>query len=207
VAVEEIFDMRLSGLGWGQIKKDLEAGGVVDPATTPEPIETEEPGETTEPVETEEPVETAEPVETEEPIEDEVNFCTGADPHPTGQSLALKYASLGATYEAIMGWFCNYNFGFGEIDQAYSLSLIHGVAVDEIFAMRLSGMGWGQIKKDLAAGGAVEPVITPEPDDNGNPASIDPNSGGPGNGGNNSGNPNPGNGNGSNNGKGKNKGK
>lgn len=143
---------------------------------------------------------TPEASETAQPVGEGDTSCTGADPHPTGQNLALQY---GVSYEEIMGWFCNFNFGFGEIDQGYSLSLIYGVPVNEIFAMRTAGMGWGQIKKDLAAGGAD----SSDPGDNGNPVTIGPDSGGPGNGGSNAGNPNPGNGNGSNNGKKNNKGK
>jgi hypothetical protein len=74
--------------------------------------------------------------------------CTGADPHPVGTKLADRY---GVTYEEIMGWFCQ-GFGFGEIDHAYSLSkevLANGVTlpVDQIFAMKSGGMGWGNIRK------------------------------------------------------------
>ncbi len=47
-----------------------------------------------------------------------------------------------------MGWFCQH-FGFGEIDLAYSLSRQTGVPVDQIFAMKSSGLGWGEIKKQL----------------------------------------------------------
>jgi hypothetical protein len=76
--------------------------------------------------------------------EDETT-CTGANPHPTGTTLALRY---GVPYEEIMYWFCQH-FGFGEIDLAYSLSQQSGVPVEEIFAMKSSGMGWGNIKKAL----------------------------------------------------------
>jgi hypothetical protein len=71
--------------------------------------------------------------------------CTGANPHPTGQRLAARY---GVPYEEIMGWFCQH-YGFGEIDLAYSLSREHNIPVTEVFALRASGMGWGQIKKAL----------------------------------------------------------
>jgi len=73
-----------------------------------------------------------------------VTDCTGANPQPTGDRLAQQY---GVTYETIMGWFCQ-GFGFGEIDLAYSLSLqSDSYTVDQIFAMKSSGMGWGEIKK------------------------------------------------------------
>lgn len=72
--------------------------------------------------------------------------CTGANPQPTGMRLAQRY---GVSYQEIMGWFCQH-YGFGEIDLAYSLSRQSGKPVAQIFAMRASGLGWGQIKKQLA---------------------------------------------------------
>ncbi len=74
--------------------------------------------------------------------------CTGANPQPTGMKLAQRY---GVSYEEIMKWFCEYHYGFGEIDLAYSLSRESGKPVEEIFAMRASGAGWGAIKKALAS--------------------------------------------------------
>jgi hypothetical protein len=74
-----------------------------------------------------------------------ITSCTGANPHPEGQRLAQQY---GVTYEEIMGWFCQ-GFGFGEISLAYDLSLETGLPVSDIFAMRRSGLGWGQIKQEL----------------------------------------------------------
>jgi ferric-dicitrate binding protein FerR (iron transport regulator) len=180
--VEEIFAMRSSGMGWGQIRKALAAGEDTAPATSPEPDET------------------AEPVETAEPIADEGDVCTGADPHPVGEGLAAQY---GVTYEEIMGWFCQ-GYGFGEIEMAYSWSLTYNVPVADIFAMRSSGMGWGQIRKALSgdSGGS-------NPGNNGNPANASPDSSSPGNEGGNPGGSPPGNAEGkmNNNGKGKDKGR
>jgi hypothetical protein len=65
--------------------------------------------------------------------------------HPKGESLAEKYE---VTYEEIMGWFCE-GFGFGEIDIAYNLSQQSDRPVAEIFEMRASGLGWGQIRREL----------------------------------------------------------
>ncbi|MBI4928672.1 MAG: FecR domain-containing protein [Anaerolineae bacterium] len=73
---------------------------------------------------------------------------------PKGASLAAKW---GVPYEEIMGWFCQ-RYGFGEIDLAYELAAMSGKPVDEIFAMRASGMGWGNVKKAIE-----EQVATPEP--------------------------------------------
>jgi hypothetical protein len=131
MSVEDIFALRRSGLGWGQIKNDLRN---VTVTPSPEVTTTEEP-ETTEEV----------PTVSETPEPEKETGCTGADPHPTGQKLAQRY---GVSYEEIMGWFCQ-GFGFGEIDLAYSLSGKTGKPVSEIFAMKSSGMGWGEIKKEL----------------------------------------------------------
>lgn len=92
-----------------------------------------------------------------------VTDCTGVNPHPKAVALANEY---GVTPEEIMGWFCQ-RFGFGEIDLAYGLSKQTGVSVDEIFAMRSSGLGWGQIKKQLKN---VTPTPTPEPGGSSAPA-------------------------------------
>lgn len=77
--------------------------------------------------------------------------CVGVDPQPTGMKLAQLY---GVPYEEIMGWFCKH-YGFGEIDLAYTLTQTSGKTVEEVFAMREAGMGWGNIKKQL------EPTPTP----------------------------------------------
>lgn len=83
--------------------------------------------------------------------------CTGANPQPTGMRLAAEF---GVSYEEIMGWFCQ-NFGFGEIKSAYEMSRESGVPVEDIFTMRRSGMGWGNIKK--LVDGANNPTITGTP--------------------------------------------
>lgn len=101
------------------------------------------PTPTTDPDPTVTPTETPEPTATPDPGEEPI--CTGANPHPVGMKLAQRY---GVTYEEIMGWFCM-GFGFGEIDLAYGLSVQTGVPVEEIFQMKMDGMGWGNIKKEL----------------------------------------------------------
>ena len=69
-----------------------------------------------------------------------------------------------------MGWFCQ-GFGFGEIDLAYSLSNQTGVPVDQIFAMKSSGLGWGEIKNQLTgdANDRRVPKPTKEPRNPKNP--------------------------------------
>lgn len=154
VSPAQIFELRRSGLGWGEIKKMVE-DGLITATETPvvtEPVVTEP--VVTEPVVTEpvvtEPVVT--PVVTEQPPLDP---CTGGDTHPTGAKLASRY---GVSYNEIMRWFCQ-GMGFGEIELAYSLSQQSGAPVAQIFAMRQSGMGWGEIKQQLSP----KPVKTKKP--------------------------------------------
>lgn len=66
---------------------------------------------------------------------------------PEGLRLAARYQ---VTYDEIMAWFCK-GFGFGEIDLAYGLSQTSNIPVAEIFSMRTSGMGWGNIKKAISS--------------------------------------------------------
>jgi sporulation protein YlmC with PRC-barrel domain len=87
-----------------------------------------------------------------------ISNCTGADPHPRGQQLAETYS---AGYDEIMGWFCEHRLGFGEIDWGYELSRENEVPVEDIFALRSNGMGWGNIRNAVAEGNvpaAPEPV-------------------------------------------------
>lgn len=87
------------------------------------------------------------------------SVCTGAEPQPTGMRLAAEF---GVPYEEIMGWFCQ-NFGFGEIKSAYEMSRASGVPVEDIFTMRRSGMGWGNIKKLVEDVNNPTLTGTPEP--------------------------------------------
>jgi len=145
VPVADIFALRASGLGWGKIKKGLANGSLlpteptVTPSDAPEPSDTPEPPEATEP---------PEPTEADE--KKSGNACSpGASQHPQGVKLAQQF---GVSYEAIMNWYCQ-GFSFGDIKQAYGLSQDYNTPVADIFEMRASGMGWGQIKKELGGGG------------------------------------------------------
>lgn len=130
VPVADIFALRRSGMGWGEIRKYLENLPTGTPSVTPTGSGT--PSIT--------PTGSGTPQPSGTPA-----TCTGANPHPTGQRLALRY---GVPYAEIMGWFCQ-GFGFGEIDLAYGLSLQSGTPVPQIFDMRRSGMGWGEIRHAL----------------------------------------------------------
>ena len=89
-------------------------------------------------------------------------------------------------YEEIMGWFCK-GFGFGEIDLAYDLSRQTGTPVTEVFNLRSSGMGWGEVRKQLL-GDNPDGIFEDDGDldeENGNGNGNGP--GNPGNGGGNRG--------------------
>jgi hypothetical protein len=91
--------------------------------------------------------------------EPRTNGICGSDAQqPHAVTLAERY---GTTYEVIMGWFCR-NYGFGEIDLAYQLSAEFGKPVEGIFAMRETGLGWGQIRQELE--GKVKPTKQPKPE-------------------------------------------
>jgi len=91
-----------------------------------------------------------------------VTDCTGANPHPKGQKLADEY---GVPYAEIMGWFCQ-RFGFGEIDLAYGLARTYNVTPEQLFNLRRTGLGWGQIKNMLKQGLIVPSPTTPPTDTN-----------------------------------------
>lgn len=126
----------------------------VTPTTTVTPTATVTPAGTITPTTTITPTVTPTPSAV-------ITDCTGVNPHPTSTSLAERYQ---VTAEEIMGWFCD-GLGFGEIDRGYGLSLETGKPVADIFAMRRSGLGWGQIRKQLEEQSADE---TPVDEDHGN---------------------------------------
>jgi PT repeat len=65
--------------------------------------------------------------------------------HPVGLRLAEAF---GVSYEEIMSWKC-LGYGFGEIAKAYVLAAESGLTVVEIFALRASGLGWGQVVREV----------------------------------------------------------
>jgi hypothetical protein len=98
------------------------------PSATPDPLETPDPSETPDP---------------------EKYTCTGANPHPRATDLAEYYA---VDYETVMTWFCEGNFGFGEIMHALEASQQTGLTPEEILAKRVD-QGWGQIWQELGLKG------------------------------------------------------
>jgi hypothetical protein len=132
VPVEEVFAMKSGGMGWGRIRQALQSQSSA--AAVPSATES--------PAAVEIPVPSATPV----PSEESVASCAGREVQPAGQAVAQKYAK---PYEEIIGWYCA-GFGFGDINQAYGLSLQYSRSVDEIFTMKSAGMKWGEIRQALA---------------------------------------------------------
>lgn len=118
----------------------------------------------------------------EEDDEKDGNYCTTDAIHPHAAQLEAAYSDLepfGATYDNIMMWFCEFNLGFGEIEQAFKLFRLYReellfldptYMIQDIIDMRLTGLGWGQVKKDMAGlakeavlDGEVEPAAKKEP--------------------------------------------
>jgi hypothetical protein len=136
VPVADVFAMKSSGMGWGDIRNQLRQNFPGDPTGTG-------------------------PIITPDPNQERETACVGAEPHPTGMRLANRF---GVSYEDIMGWFCQ-GYGFGEIYLAYELSRETSVDVENIFAMKSAGLGWGEIRKELLPGKPDKP----EPPGNPNP--------------------------------------
>lgn len=113
------------------------------PAITTTPSVTAEPSETLTPSATIDP--TLVPTMEVTPSPESSRCDNRSKQHPEGLTLAQRW---NVSYEEIMGWFCQ-GFGFGEIDLAYELAEKSGEPVAEVFAMKSSGMGWGQIKQTL----------------------------------------------------------
>ncbi|MFP3853758.1 MAG: DUF5666 domain-containing protein [Anaerolineales bacterium] len=134
----------------------------------------------------------ADKVEVDEPDDDEDGeeegedgenfFCANSDEsHPVAQSLADRYE---LTYEEVMGWFCEGNFGFGNIMLALQTATLAGEDAGTYLDRRTGGEGWGQIWQDLDLIGRPEEAGPPEwagppenagpPEDRGRPEDAGP---------------------------------
>ncbi|MGC9334471.1 MAG: DUF5667 domain-containing protein [Anaerolineae bacterium] len=103
-----------------------------------------------------------------EPGQADIDFCTGAEPHPVAAALAETYP---VNYGTIMGWFCEQNLGLGEImlaletwARAEDFKGVTGItSVEDLLGRRTAGDGWGQVWQDLGLIGkaAKRPVGPP----------------------------------------------
>jgi hypothetical protein len=173
-------------------------GGTPTPAVTPPPGENTPIAPTVTPL----PV-TIAPTYWPTPWDDD--RCDQPD-HPVALQLAQAF---GVSYDEIIGWHCR-GFGFGEIARAYLLAEQTVESPDMYFALKESGMGWGQIVRDAGISGSEHSSLAPGQvkhrdddgqDDDGQPENSQGNNGRGNNG--NNGNGNNGNGNNGNNGNGR----
>lgn len=135
--VEQIFEMRRSGLGWGLIKKQVPSlvANITPTTTMTTTVEVPDIAANT----------TPEPPGAVTKGKGAVDCSGSTEQHPAGLNLARKY---GVSYEQVMDWYCQ-GFGFGDINQAYKLSAQTGTPAADIFAMKGKGMNWGEIRKTL----------------------------------------------------------
>jgi hypothetical protein len=89
----------------------------------------------------------------EETGEEDAAYCVGAGPHPTAQRLAETYD---ATYEEIMGWFCDDGYGLGEIEHALQTSEATALSVQEVLDLKTGLGGWGEVWQDLGLIGSTD---------------------------------------------------
>lgn len=79
------------------------------------------------------------------PGPDDNPTCLGSGINVIAGALAEQFD---VSYAEITAWFCA-GFGFGEIRLAYEISAQTGITVEEIFALRQTGLGWGEIMIQL----------------------------------------------------------
>jgi hypothetical protein len=88
----------------------------------------------------------------------ERDFCADETwQHPVAMQLASQFE---VPYSTIAEWFCQ-GYSFGEIQLVYELSRESGASVDEIFALRDAGYGWGQIMIQLGVRLRTGPSTVP----------------------------------------------
>jgi hypothetical protein len=81
-----------------------------------------------------------------EPEQDGVNPCTQADPHPVAERLAESYE---VPYEDIMTWFCDGNYGMGEIMLALKTGEKMDVPAADLLERKTELGGWGKVWQEL----------------------------------------------------------
>jgi hypothetical protein len=72
--------------------------------------------------------------------------CSGEKQHPVIQGIADTY---GASYEEVLGYFCDGSFGLGEIMLAYETANATGGSVGDLLGQKGQGNGWGKVWKEL----------------------------------------------------------
>jgi hypothetical protein len=150
----EVKEYYCMGYGLGAIRMALRAAALDDNVDVIELLEEMEEESEKEENEEEDPEEEEfEGKETDD--KKESVYCEDLETmkHPT----AARYADhFDIDYDVIMGWFCEGNFGFGEIKHALNMD----GNPDEILALRET-MGWGEIWQDAGLIGHGKPKVHP----------------------------------------------
>jgi hypothetical protein len=66
--------------------------------------------------------------------------------HPVGSRIAHGY---GVDYETVMGWFCNGQYGFGQIMLALQTSHFVDMSPADLLAKKSELGGWGEVWQEL----------------------------------------------------------
>jgi hypothetical protein len=88
--------------------------------------------------------------------------CVGAALQPIAASLATSY---GVPYEQIMGWFCDGNYGLGEIMHALETGEKTGVPAEDLLGLKTELGGWGRVWQGLGLIGRSEDKPSGQPED------------------------------------------
>lgn len=136
---EELLLLKVELGGWGEVWQHL---GLIEPDD--DPIEDPEEGEE----------------EEGDELAIEGFYCQegNTSQHPAGLRLATQY---GVTYEEVMNWFCQEQFGMGQIMLALQTGLTTGLTPEEVLAMRTEQGGWGQVWQSLGLIGKNKKVTDP----------------------------------------------
>ncbi len=125
--VDDIFDMRADGMGWGDIKQSF---GLIAANRQNDDDDDDDGGRGS------------------------TRRCDNpSGAHPQVGRLATAF---GVPADEIGEWFCA-GYGLGEIKLAYQLAGASGEDVEDIFEMRASGLGWGEIRQQLGLSGQGGP--------------------------------------------------
>ena len=97
------------------------------------------------PTPTEAPLPSATPFPPPPPPAPAPTSCEDNLDNQKAQEIADEY---GASYSEVNSWFCQ-GFSPGEVEKGYDLARETGASIFRVMELRLSGMGWGEIKKEL----------------------------------------------------------
>jgi hypothetical protein len=96
-----------------------------------------------------------------EPKQDEADRCAQADSYPVAEKLA---ESFDVPVEDILSWFCEGNYGFGEIMLALKTGQETGMPAQDLLASKTELGGWGKVWQEMGLIGRPAKVAVGRPD-------------------------------------------